>query len=82
MKTMSKTIECECCGSKENIKIRNNPLYPYFVNSVFLCEDCFSKKIIPYKQMFSIICLYKQCETIPDKVLQICLNTIKNLKNY
>lgn len=74
---------CECCETNKNVLYRVNPLYPIFPNSLYICDDCVKKDIVPLFQLFSILELYKteDINCIPKRVLKICINTILNNKD-
>jgi hypothetical protein len=69
-------MKCVCCGETKDVKMRANPLEPFFFQPLAMCSNCFHKQRIPYKDMIDIMSLYDRTEDIPVKVRYVISNTL------
>lgn len=72
-------MKCACCNAILTTELRQNPLYPYLVDFVPLCDSCFHIHKIPYNAIITFIALYDDINEIPN-YLQKLIN--QSLKEY
>lgn len=61
-------MKCACCETTKTTELRQNPLYPYLVDFVPLCDSCFYLHKIPYNAITTLIALYDDVNEIPKNI--------------